>query len=189
MQDFSFGFQYLALDGPLSVTPYLAYGLPTNDYPFYAHAAVGRNLWHLPVGVALSYMPYFSDWYFEADIAYVFTEKTIGVDISHFLISASASYYFTPRFAPKVFISIKHGYKGLDFPDDFPPEVFDSEYWYVHDRTIKHNFINGGIGFDWILSDKYQLSGSIFTMIKPQQVNVIDIAGTIGLTRFFSASD
>ena len=187
-QDLFFGLQYLALDGPLELAPFISYGLPASNYPFYAHAAIGRNIWHLPVGVSLSYTPYFSDWYLKSDIAYVFTEKSLGVNVSHWLIYASASYFFTPRFAPKAFVSIKHVNGGLSFPDDFPPESFDSEHWYYHDRTIKHNFVNAGVGFDWILNEKYQLSGTLFTMVKPEQVNTIEYAFTLGLTRYFGGS-
>ena len=179
---------YLVKDGPLSIAPFISVGLPTNDYPFYAHAAVGRNIWHIPVGAAFSYTPYFSDFFFSGDLAYVFTEKTLGVDTSHWLLNASVSYYLTPRFAPKIFISIKHGTQGLDWPDDFVlPDELDSEKFYVHDRIIKHNFKNAGIGFDWSFNDKYQLSGSWMTMIDPDQVNIIEFAYSLGITRFFSA--
>ena len=187
-QDLYLGVQYLAFNGPrVSVTPFISYGRPTNDYAFYAHSAIGRNIWHLPVGVALSYRPYFSDWYFDADIAYVFSEKSLGVDISHWLIHASANYYFSDRFAGKVFLSIKEGYKGQDWPDDFPADSFDydSAGWYYHDRTIKHNFINAGIGFDYIVTDTYQLSGSVFTMVKSNQVNILELGVSIGITTYF----
>ena len=148
-EDVYVGVEYLVKDGPLSIAPFIAMGVPSNDYPFYAHAAVGRNVWHVPVGAAFSYTPHFSDYYLSGDIAYVFTEKSLGVDISHWLINASFSYYLTPRFAPKVFVSIKYGTKGLDFPDDYTlPDDFDTAKWYYHDRMIQHNFTNAGIGFD-----------------------------------------
>ena len=142
-----------------SVSPFLSIGVPTNDYPFYAHAAVGRNIWHVPVGAAFSFKPYFSDFSFNGDIAYVFTEKSLGVNINHWLVNLDLAYYVTPGFAPKVFVSIKYAPTGLSFPDDFDVTALNDEAWYYHDRTIKHNFVNAGVGFDWILNDKYMLSG------------------------------
>jgi hypothetical protein len=185
-QDLYIGMSYLAKDGPLTISPFLRVGVPTNDYPFYAHAAVGRNIWHLPVGAALGYTPYFSDFQFSADIAYVFTEKSLGVDISHWLINLDVAYYLTPRFAPKVFLSIKRGNNGLDFPTDFDVTALNDEAWYFHDRTIKHNFVNGGIGFDWIINDKYIVSASALTMLVPDQVNIVDFGLSFGVTRRFS---
>ena len=187
-EDLYVGVQYLAKEGPLSVAPFIAVGVPTNDYPFYAHAAVGRNIWHVPVGVALSYTPYFSDFYFSGDVAYVFTEKSLGIDTSHWLLNASVSYFLTPAFAPKLFISIKHGTQGLDFPDDFGnPIDLDTERFYFHDRIIKHNYKNAGIGFDWMLNERYQLSATAMTMIDPDQVNIIEYAYSLGITRYFGS--
>ena len=186
LQDFYLGIQYLALDGPLTVEPNISYGNPTNNYHIYGFSALGRDIWHLPVGVRLSYTPYFSDWNFNADIAYVFTEKTLGVDISHWLVYADASYYFTPRFSANVFLSIKKSFNGLDFPGGFIESGLDSELFYLHDRVLKHGYSNAGIGFDWRLSDKVEVSGGVFTMVKPDQTNDIEYAISLGLTRYFS---
>ncbi len=169
-----------------SVSPFLSLGVPTNDYPFYAHAAVGRNIWHVPVGAAFQFKPYFSDFSFSGDIAYVFTEKSLGVNIDHWLVNLDLAYYLTPAFAPKVFVSAKHSTKGLSFPDDFDVTALNDENWYYHDRTIKHNFINAGVGFDWLLNDKTILSGSAMTMVDPDQVNTVDLGLSLGITRLFS---
>jgi len=189
LQDFYAGVRYLAMDGPLTVAPYMSYGNPTNNYNIYGWSAVGRGVWHLPVGVSLGYTPYFSDWNFNADIAYVFTEKTLGVDISHWLIYADAGYYFTPRFSAKIFLSIKKSFNGLDFDAEFLSKYVDTETFYLHDRVLKHSYTNAGIGFDWFLSDHYELFGNVFTMVSPDQTNDIEYAVSIGLTRYFSGSN
>jgi len=186
LQDFYMGVEYLAKEGPLSVRPYIYYGLPTSDYPIYGWSAIGRNIWHIPVGVNFDFTPYFSDWYFEGGVSYVFTEKTLGVDASHWLFNASASYYFTPRFAPNIFVSMKRSFNGLNFDEQFLADYYDTETFYLHDRVLKHSYINAGIGFNWNLSEKYQLFGNIFTMVKPIETNEIDFAWSIGLTRYFS---
>ncbi len=186
-QDLYVGVQYLAKDGPLSISPFIVYGTPTHDYPFYAHSALGRNIWHIPVGAAFSYTPYFSDFNFSGDIAFVITEKSLGVDVNHWLINARVSYYLTPRFAPMVFVSTKTGRKGLAFPEDFDPATFDfdSDQWYYHDRTIKHNWVNAGVGFHWVINADYELSGTLFKMVNPEQVNIVERAWSLGVTRFF----
>jgi hypothetical protein len=67
-QDVFVGVQYLLRDERLKLSPFISYGLPTNDYPFYGHSAVGRNLWHIPVGVAWSFEPYFDKWYLDGSV-------------------------------------------------------------------------------------------------------------------------
>lgn len=184
-QDVYVGVQYLASDAQLKLSPFISYGQPTNDYPFYGHAAVGRNLWHVPIGVAWSFEPYFEKWYLDGSVAYVFTEKTLGVDVSHWLANVNLGYYVTPRFAPRLFVSTKYGSEGLDWPDDFNLGNLDSAEFYNHDRTIKHNWVNAGFGFDFILNDKYQLTGSWFKMVDPDQVNTVDRAWTLAIFRSF----
>ncbi len=169
-----------------SVSPFVSIGMPTNDYPFYAHAAVGRNIWHVPIGAAFSFKPYFSDFFFSGDVAYVFTKQSLGVNTNHWLIDLDLAYYATPSFAPRVFVSIKHTNHGLSFPDDFNVTALNDKAWYFHDRTIKHNFVNAGVGFDWLVNDKYMLSGSALTMVDPDQVNIVELGLSLGITRFFS---
>jgi hypothetical protein len=187
LQDLYVGVGYLAKSGPLTIEPHISFGTPVQDYQVYAHAALGRDIWHLPVGVFLDYQPALSDFFFSGDFSYVFTEKTLGVDISHFLIYGAVGYYVTPRIAPKIFVNIKQGNKGLDFPDDYDLTALNDEIWYNHDRMIQHNFINAGVSVDWVVNDRYLLSFSWFKMIDPDQVNIVDRAWTVGVTRRFSS--
>ena len=189
LQDAYVGVQYLAKDDALSVSPYMYYGKPVNNYHIYGWSALGRGIWHLPVGVRLGYTPYFSDWNIFADVAYVFTEKTLGVDISHWLVHAGVGYNFTPRFAANFFLSMKKSFNGLDFDERFITEYTDTATFFYHDRVLKHGYFNAGIGFDWSLSDKYGVYGNMFTMVNPDQTNDIEFAGSIGLTFYFSGGD
>jgi len=182
-QDIHVGVQYLAIDGPLSVSPFISYGVPVTNYPFYGAAAIGKQLREIPVGVALQFTPYFSDWFFQADIAYVFSEDVLEVDLDYWLTYLSASYYVTPRFVPRVFLTSRNAPNALSWPEDFP--VYDSENGYEHDRTIKHNYINAGLAFDYIISDQYQISATYFTTIDPDNVVEIDYAFSFALTRSF----
>jgi hypothetical protein len=195
-QDASFGVSYLALDGPLTVAPYIGYGWPTNDYPFYAKAAIGANLWNLPVGVTLGYVPYFSDWEFDGSLAYVFSEKPLDVNVDYWLAYLSTRYWFKPVFSINVFLSAKYLRDGFVMPWDFTddpfygnyPDDFDTVEWWQHDRLLRHRFVNLGIGFDYFLNEKYLLSGTYFTGIWSEQTNEVDRAFTFALTRYWSGN-
>jgi len=191
-QDVHAGLQYLAIDGPLSVSPFISYGVPVSNYPTYGNAAIGKQLWEIPVGVSMEFVPYFSDWFFQADIAYVFSEELLGVDLDYWLMYFSASYYVTPRFVPRIFITRRNAPNALRFPEDFTDdftfstlEDFDNEFWYQHDRTLRHNYINAGVGFDYIVSNRYSLSATYFQTIDPEDVAEVEYAVTFALTRRF----
>jgi len=192
-QDLTVGVQYLALDGPLTLSPYVSYGVPTTDYPFYAKAAIGLNLWNIPVGFTFTFIPYFSDWYVQGNLAYVFSEKPLDVNVDYWLGFLSAGYFFTPRLSVNLFASYKNIIKGLRMPYDFTddptygnyPDDFDTVYWWQHDRLLAHKFANLGIGFDYMLSQNFQLSGTYFKGIWAEQTNEVDNAFTIALTRYW----
>jgi hypothetical protein len=180
----------------LTISPYVGYGFPADDYPFYAKAAIGGNLWNIPVGVDLGYIPYFSDWNVRGNLAYVFSEEPLGINVDYWLAYLSAGYWFKPRFSANVFLSAKYLRNGLIMPWDFTddptygnyPVDFDTIYWWQHDRLLRHRFVNAGIGFDYFLNESYQLSGSYFTGLWAEQTNEVDYAFTLALTRYFSGN-
>lgn len=192
-QDLTVGMRYVAVDGPAwTVSPYVGYGVPTDDYPFYAKAAIGANLWNIPVGVDITFIPYFSDWYFRGNVAYVFSEQPLDVNVDYWLGYLSAGYWFQPGFSVNVFASTKYIRGGLVLPWDFTddptygqPEDFDNDRWYQHDRLLRHRMLNLGIGFDYFLNERYQLSGTYYETTWADQTNEVDSAFSIALTRYF----
>lgn len=186
-QDLSVGVQYLALDGPLRVSPFVTYGTPVSDYPIYGSAIIGAGLNVLHLGVSLDFTPYFSDWNFQADINYAISEKVLGVDLNYWLMYLSASYYVTPRFAPRLFLTSRITPNALNYPEDFEPyeEKYDNENGWRHDQTIKHEFINAGVGFDYVVSVRYDISATYYRTIRADNLLEIDKAFSLGLTRRF----
>lgn len=182
-QDLHIGLKYLAKDGPLVIEPFAFYGTPTNSYPFFGHAAVGQQLWKFDLGTSFAYFPGLSNAYYRADIAYVFVEQTLGTSINHWKIFGEAGYQFTAHLTGRLFFLLKDG-KGLDFPDDFPPPR-TTELWYQHDRLVKHNYLNVGIGLDWNFDNGYQISANFMRQPWQEQVHKMEYAFSIGISRGF----
>lgn len=185
LQDISFGVQYLAVNGPaFSLSPYLSYGTPVTDYPFYGAAAIGKQLNELHVGAAMELRPYFSDWFFQADITYAFSEEVLGVDLNYWLGYVAAGYYVTPRFLPRIYVSAREAPNAL-VAEDIDEIGWDSEYGWRHDQALKHSFVNAGIGFDYVISERYTISGNYFKSISSDNIYELDAAFTVGFTRHF----
>ncbi|MDH3640822.1 MAG: transporter [Gammaproteobacteria bacterium] len=183
VQDISFGVRYLLTTSPLTIEPFLFYGVPSHDYPHFAHAAVGQNLWRVEAGASFTYLPPLSDFYFRLAPSYTFMEETFGVSIDHWRVHGEVGYLLKPGVSARVFALVKEG-DGLDFPEDFPPPR-NTEFWFQHDRMVRHNYVNMGAGVDWQFSERTALSFSALTMVEAEQVHKMDYAFTVGLSRSF----
>lgn len=182
-QDFTAGVRYLALDGPFSISPFVSYGVPTANYPIYGAAIRGRGVRELHLGASMEFIPYFSDWIFRADIAYSVSEKVQGVDLNYWWAHLSAGYFVTPRFVPWVFVKTRYAPNALS--SDFVSENYDSEVGWHHDQTLKHNFVDAGIGVDYLISNRWDIAAKYYTTIDAEDVLKIDYAITFALTRRF----
>ena len=182
-QDFLLGVSYLWMLDPVIVEPFARVAIPTHDYPHFANAAVGQNLWKVEIGVDLTKLMPFSDWYFRAETSYTFVEETLGVSVNHFRFNGEAGYFFSNAFSAKLFVLAKHG-KGND-ATAFPPSMRTDEAWYQHDRTTRHSFVNLGVGANWFFHENYQLSGSVLTTVWGQSVHLVDVAWGMEITRYF----
>lgn len=182
-QDLHVGLHYVLRSDDVTLEPFIAFGIPASDYPFFGHAAVGQNLDRLELGSLLAFSPALSDFYFRAIPAYQFVEETLGVNIDHWKLDLEVGYFFTPRIAGRLFVMFKDG-DGLVFPDDFPPPRTD-ERWHQHDRMVKHNYRNAGIGADYAVNEQLSLSLSVMTMIHAEQVHDMRHTLTVGMTRAF----
>jgi hypothetical protein len=193
LSDISLGVTYTALEGPLTITPYIGYGAPVRDYPFYAKAAIGLQLWKIPVGANFNFVPYFSDWYFDGSVAYVFSEKPLDVNVDYWDVFLEAGYWFRPYLSVNVFTSLKYVREGLEIPWDFVddpatavyPEDWANERWYNHDRAMRHRNLNAGLGVDYFPNPRYLLSASWYTGIWADHSNEPAYALTLAVTRFF----
>jgi len=182
-QDFVIGIRYLLDTKPLLLEPFVVAYIPTHDYPHFAQAAVGQNLWKLEVGLeATHYLP-FSDWYYSLAGSYTMVEETLGVNVNHFRLHGELGYFLQPDLSVNVFFLGKNG-RGDD-ATAFPPSQRTDERWYQHDRTSRHAYLNVGLGGDWLFTENYQLTATAFTTVWGKTVHLVDWAAALEITRYF----
>ena len=142
--------------------------IPSHDYSTHAHASIGQHLLRGEIGSTVSYRPPFDDWYVSASGSHVFSEHPLGVNIDHWKAELEAGYFLAPNFAARALLLVKQG-NGLSFPRDFvTPELFET-----HDKLIKNNFVEAGVGFDWFLDGGRRVSGTAIRMIHSEDTHIL----------------
>jgi hypothetical protein len=181
LQDLRLGASYLLLEAPVSLEPYLEFGIPASDYPFFAASAVGRHLQTLEAGAIAAYRPPFLPWYFSMRAGYVMADPVLGVNTDATRVTADATRFVNQRIALNVFLTSKNG-KGIKPP--LAPD-FTSEVWYRHDQLIRHNYANLGVGVNWALGDRSVLNFTVLRMVHVEDVFELDDALSVTLSRPF----
>jgi hypothetical protein len=181
LQDLRVGISYVVTSNPIVFEPYLEYGIPASDYPFFAASAVGRNMQTLEVGTVLGYRPPFLKWDFSLQAGYVMADEVLGYDTNAMRVSAEAAYFLSPRLTLNAFVTSKNG-KGWDAP--LTPD-FTTEEWYRHDQFTRHNFINLGVGVSWSLGEQNVLNFTMLKMVHAEDVFKLRRAMSVSLARAF----
>ena len=79
-QDLNFALRYNLARGPAWITPFIATGLPSHEYAYYGHAAAGRRLKELQLGVSVARVldPWLPRTFVQGRYAFGFAEQTLG---------------------------------------------------------------------------------------------------------------
>jgi hypothetical protein len=180
-QDFEIGLSYLADWHGLHVEPSVTFQTPASDYSFFANAATGQHVNRLHVGVDVSRQALGSNFYWTAGYSYVFQEQTLGINSDKNHVRLGAGYFFTPHFSLRAFGNGSYG-KGRD-SSDFSDR--NSEAWYHHDQTSRHNYAIVGLGANWSPNARYTFSVSAATMVWGRTVHDLKHAYEFAVTRGF----
>ncbi|HEX9723041.1 MAG TPA: hypothetical protein VGC53_02025 [Vicinamibacteria bacterium] len=185
LQDFGAGVQYGLTTGAFRVTPFVAFSVPSQDYTFFGHSAVGTHLTTLRFGVDVGQIldPWIPNTYFQARYSYGIPEEVLGVRVVHSDLNWDVGYFLTSRLSLK-FLGFTHfSHSGLDFPVDFPSRT--DEAFYHHDQTLAVRHVDLGGGFSFAAAEAWDIHASIITSPWAQNNHKIRQGITFGVTWYF----
>jgi hypothetical protein len=199
-QDFRFAVRYGLLRGRTAVTPFVGSFVPSHGYEYFAHAAPGKGLWEVQVGVSAAALldQLVPGLFVQGRYSYGFVKPV--VDLSNTRLNANRSaadlevgYFVTPGL--RVFLlgsgQLTHG--GIDFgvvsPEDFWPSIValvstpeGAVLARNHDRIDRYNYLNVGGGASVALTDKVDLFGSYMWTAAARNGHAVARAVSLGLS-------
>jgi opacity protein-like surface antigen len=167
-QDYRVGALYQVVRNPVGLTPFFAAVIPSHNYQYFAHSAVGRDLREYLLGVNFGSRldPVVAGGYVQVMYSYAFVEKvfveTVG-DIHHDRSNAALElgYFITPSLGARLLASgfYTHGGLSLRSAADFhcaSARCTAADPIFLHHDQIDHA---SGISLGGGLS--YALTGSV----------------------------
>jgi hypothetical protein len=135
---------------PVALAPYVAYVYPTHDYETLGHAAPGRGLeelW-LGLGVGKSLDKWIPRTYVQGRLTYAWVEKVQGISHNKENIDFDLGYYVNTKLALQGIVRWQKTIGGIDVP--IPPT---NPLFPYHDQLAADDFTNVGGGASWFASD------------------------------------
>ena len=179
-QDYQFALRFGALKKPFVLTPYVAADIPSHNYRYFAHAAVGRDLRRYLVGffAARRLDPLLENGYVQLRYSYAFVEKVLGISHDQSTADLSLGYFVTPALGVRGLLSYGYTHGGLSLGsdgDEFVARFCDpvlqcgrtdpSPYWQHHDQIVHEVYLNAGVGLTYALTGSIDVFATYFTAL------------------------
>ena len=182
--DFYAQLRFKATKGSLVATPFLAFGVPSHSYEYYAHATAGLHLTAAQAGVILGRLldPWLSNGFVQA--RYTFTKYEKVLDIAHDQsdVSVDVGYFVTSALTLDVFGEWQKTHGGWRFVDVPPPGTPDFLY---HDQLLRADHFRLGGAASYALTPSIELALSGYATL--HSVRDMNVAG-IGLSLTYGFS-
>jgi hypothetical protein len=185
-QDYRIDLRYQLLTGTTAVTPFIEAIIPTHDYEFFGHSAVGRRLNERTAGVYVGrpigrLLP---NAYVQGRLSYSFVDQEIDLKANHADLNIDAGYFITNRLGARMLLSIYRTDGGVEINKLGP---MDGELFHHHDQVLRENHINVGGGMSYAMTDNTDVFFSALRTVQGTNGHKLDLSFTLGVGWSFSA--
>jgi len=188
-QDFRFDIRYNIMKRGVVLTPFVGTIVPSHNYTYFAHAATGRDLKELQLGVAAARLldSLVSGLFVQGRYSYGFTEQVLDVSHNRSNMDLEVGYFLTPKMRLLALGTGQLTHGGIDLTlnsrVDLGPLLFSH-----HDQIDRVNYVNLGGGAAYSLTEAVDVFGSVLHTVAQRNGHAIDHGLTVGLSWSFSTT-
>lgn len=163
LQDVRFDVRYNAVELPVSITPFAALNVPSHDYEFFAHSAIGLNLKEVQLGLYAGTVR--APFYVQGRYSFGVFDRVIGRRRNRSNIDAEVGWLVSPRLRVFAFElgQISHG--GIELVRDLFPRNLTAEEFHHHDQLARANILDVGGGAALALTPSMSVVGSVLRTV------------------------
>ncbi len=135
-QDLRLNVRYNVLRDPVVLTSGLAVVIPSQRYPTFGHANLGRDLreYRAAIHLARQLRPFLPRAYVDLVSTYTFVQKLVDINTNRHNIGLEVGYFLMPRLLLRGFGVWQKTHGGLERSPNFPIELLSMQYrlWRAH---------------------------------------------------------
>lgn len=179
LQDLRVEVAYQVLKGTTAVTPFIGITLPTHEYTYFAHSAVGRHLQETSIGVSAGQrLDIAGGAYVQGRATHSFVRRVLGIKHDRDNLDVELGYFATPSLAVRLLASAAKTQGGIDFDKVGGPT---SPLFHVHDQLLREEHLNIGAGVSYSVSPAFDVYAMGFQMVRGKNGHKIDFSVTTGV--------
>jgi hypothetical protein len=211
-QDYHIGLRYNIVRGRVVATPFVSLVVPTNNYTYFAHSAVGRDLHEQTVGLSVGVpldpsarrLPCgcaVPQLYVQGRYAYSFVERVLGIHHNKSNADLDVGYFVSPAALVRILASWQKTHGGVDcwhphlpcpFDIDNPPDPKSpiwnpkSPIWIHHDQIGAEDYLNLGTGASYTVNDSVDVFLIALRTVRGRNAHKMDLSVTTGIGYSFN---
>jgi hypothetical protein len=186
LQDFRFDLRYKLGTGSVAITPFVGTILPSHEYDYYGHGAVGRDVKELQVGVSAARVldPLIPGAFVQVRYAYGIAEKILDVSHNRSVIDAELGYFVNPRLRGFAIATGQMTYGGVELTRRFPFDLTADELLH-HDQIARSNLLDAGGGAQVSVSPSLDVFASVVHTLLGINGHALSYSATVGASWSF----
>src|SRR5262249_47736122 len=140
-------------------TPFFLTVVPSHDYPFFGHAAVGtvQREYRTGVNVGRRLAPRFPRVYLQGRYGFGVSQRYANITPKRSYGEFQLGYFVTPRLTVQGSLVWQHTHNGVDATQGLWPNNLTDEQYLNHDRIFKSRLLDVGGGVTYRLTPSASL--------------------------------
>ena len=186
MQDIRVDVRYNLTRDVVVITPYASVSIPSNDYQFFAHAAVGRQLKEVQFGVFVARLldPVLPGAFVQTRFGVGVPEQTLGYRPVRSNLDFEVGYFVNDSFRVFALAMGQLTHDGIDIP---PPggSVVTNPLFVHHDQIGRENALKLGAGAALTINDRIDVFASAIKTVSARNGHAFAYNVQTGITYSF----
>jgi hypothetical protein len=162
-QDLSVDLRYNVSTRPVVFTPFFRVVIPSHDYEYFAHSAVGRDLheYHVGANFGRRLSPALPKAYLQARYSYAFVERILGISPNRSDAEFQFGYFLTRRLSVLGMSQWMHTNRGVDFVYGLYHGGLSDDEYHHHDQIVKTTLLDVGGGAAYAVNRSLEMFLSV----------------------------